>query len=113
MSSFTEFLSNRWSHIVGGAKKDLIDVVHFLAPVAKELEPLAAEDLQKLTAIALPIVLSGIQSKQKGMDIVHSAGSAMEDQAPALGINLAVTGLNAIANTLLAAHTQAGQAPAP
>lgn len=112
--SFTEWLSNRWSHISYGINKDTVDLVAFLAPIQKQLAPLEQADLNTIVGIVTPIVLAGLQNKTKGLDIAHSAGTAVEEQLPTLSLNLGTAALSAIVATVQAAHEQGAQtAPTP
>lgn len=107
--SFTEWISNRWSHISYGINKDAVDLVAFLAPIQKQLAPLEQADLNAIVGIVTPIILAGIKNKTKGLDIAHSAGTAVENELPTLSLNLGTAALSAIVATVQAAHEQSAQ----
>lgn len=113
--SFTSWINDRWDHISFGLQKNLADIGNFLAPIQKQLAPLEKEALQSLISVATPIIVNGLKSGQKPIDVLHSAGNALVDHAPTIGVNLAVESLQTIANTVYAAHSEAalGQALPP
>lgn len=111
--SFTEWLSNRWSHISYGINKDAVDLVAFLAPIQKQLAPLEQAEFNAVVNTVTPIVIAGIQNQTKGLDIAHQAGTAVEAQLPEIAIKIGTGALSALVGTIQAAQAQAAQTAPP
>lgn len=116
--SVISYLEGRWSHWLSGAKSALVNVGSFLAPLGDEIAHLTEDQATSLVQTAGSALQAGIIDAQAkvaaggsihALDILHSAGHAVANELPMVGITLSSEAIQGIVATAAAARKQANQ----